>query len=123
MQQWAVNILFYCILTQHVSGTLAPIIRSTGKSIYSHRYRVYTDKIEVVEGKTVKNITLNLRLSPASVAESFYPSVSFCPIHNTYLLFTKENWFVFVLENMSVCSKVEFFLFQFIEIYDLICKD
>jgi hypothetical protein len=54
MQQWAVNILFYCSLTQHVSGALPPIIRSTGNCIYSHRCRVYTDKIEVVEVKTVK---------------------------------------------------------------------
>jgi hypothetical protein len=25
------------------------------ETIYSHRYRVYTDKLEVAEGKTVKN--------------------------------------------------------------------
>jgi hypothetical protein len=71
MQQGAVNILFYCSLTQHVSGALAPIIGSTGNCIYSHRYRVYTDKIKVVTDKTVKtlkNITLNLRLPRASVA-------------------------------------------------------
>jgi hypothetical protein len=29
MQLWAVNILFYCNNTQHVSGALTPIIRST----------------------------------------------------------------------------------------------
>jgi hypothetical protein len=68
MQQRAVNILFYCTLTQRVPGALAPIITSTGNCIYSHRYRVYTDKMEVVEGKTVKNITDNLQLPPASVA-------------------------------------------------------
>jgi hypothetical protein len=69
MQHWAVNILFYCSLTKHVLGALAPIIRSTGNCIYSHRYRVYTDKMDVVEGKTVKNITLNLQLPYSSVAE------------------------------------------------------
>jgi hypothetical protein len=69
-----VNILFSFILTQQVSGALAPIIKSTGNCIYSHRYGVYTDKVEVVEGKTlntvktVKNITLNLRLSLAVAA-------------------------------------------------------
>jgi hypothetical protein len=63
-----VNILFYCSLTQHVSGALAPIIRITGNSIYRHRYRAYTDEMEVVKGKTVRNITFNLQLPHASVA-------------------------------------------------------
>jgi hypothetical protein len=35
--------------------------------IYSHRYRVYTVKMEVVEGKSVQNITDNLQLPHASV--------------------------------------------------------
>jgi hypothetical protein len=48
---------------------LEPIIRSTGNYIYSHRYRVYTGKMEVVEDKTVKNITDNLQLPYSSVAE------------------------------------------------------
>jgi hypothetical protein len=41
-------------------GALAPIIRSTGNCIYSNRYRVYmyTDKIEVVEGKIVKTVKI-----------------------------------------------------------------
>jgi hypothetical protein len=64
-----VTILFYCSLTQHVSGALAPIIRSTGNFIYSHMSRVYIDKMEVIEGRTVKNINLNLQLPHASVAE------------------------------------------------------
>jgi hypothetical protein len=29
MELWAVNILFYCSNTQHTSGALTPIIRST----------------------------------------------------------------------------------------------
>jgi hypothetical protein len=71
-----VNILFFCSLTEHVSGALAPTIRSTGNCIYSHKYRVYTDKMEVVEGKTFKSITLNLKLPHASVAESVVSSDS-----------------------------------------------
>jgi hypothetical protein len=60
MQQWAVNILFHCSNTQHVSGALAPIIRSTGNCSYSHRYGTYHDKSGVVEGKNRSKCNLEL---------------------------------------------------------------
>jgi hypothetical protein len=58
MQPGSMNILFFCSHTQHVSGALASIIRSTGNCIYSHKYRIYTEKIEVVEVKTVKTVKI-----------------------------------------------------------------
>jgi hypothetical protein len=55
MQLWAENILFYCSNTQHVSGALTPIIRSTKTVVTATGTVLIPQRWESYTGKTVKN--------------------------------------------------------------------
>jgi hypothetical protein len=67
MQLWAVNILFYYNNTQHVSGALTPIIRSTNTVVTATGMVFIPLRWESYKVKPLK-INLNLQLPHASVA-------------------------------------------------------
>jgi hypothetical protein len=55
MQLWAMNILFYCSNTPTCFACAYTYHQEYKNCSYSHKYGVYTVKMGVVEGKTVKN--------------------------------------------------------------------